>query len=90
MAGDHREPSPPTAAQVWVAEGRAQGLRRRGKVVERMELDGDPGDLLELDIYPEHSASWIAGYGPDAAVLQPDTLRKAVHEIHLDALGEGR
>ncbi|MFC7342714.1 helix-turn-helix transcriptional regulator [Saccharopolyspora griseoalba] len=90
VAGDQREPPPPTSAQVWVAEGRAQGLRRRGKVVDGLELGGEPGDVLELDIHPEHSASWIAGYGPDAAVLQPDTLRKAVHEIHLDALGEGR
>ncbi|GAA2359390.1 WYL domain-containing protein [Saccharopolyspora halophila] len=90
VAGDHREPPAPTTVRVWVAEGRAQGLRRRGKAVDRMELGGDPGDVLELDIHAESAASWIAGYGPDVAVLQPDTLRKAVHEIHLDALGEGR
>jgi len=25
-------------------------------------------------------AKWIAGYGPDVLVLEPDVLAKAVHE----------
>lgn len=91
VAGEQRDPPPPTASRVWVADDRAHGVRRIGKAVERVELDGEPGEVLELDVkYPESAASWLAGYGPDVAVLQPDTLRKAVNEIHLDALGEER
>ncbi|MER2092427.1 MAG: WYL domain-containing protein, partial [Saccharopolyspora rectivirgula] len=33
----------------------------------------------------EAAASWIAGYGPDVVVVEPETLRKAVHELHLGA-----
>ncbi|GAA0514373.1 WYL domain-containing protein [Saccharopolyspora subtropica] len=90
VAGEQREPPPSTLARVWVADGRAHGLRRRARVVGAMELAGDRGDVLELELsYPESAASWIAGYGPDVAVLEPDTLRKTVHEIHLDVLDEG-
>jgi proteasome accessory factor B len=89
VAGEQREPPPSTPARVWVAAGRAQGLRRRATFVERLELGGDPGDVLELDLlYPESAASWLAGYGPDVVVLEPDTLRKTVHEIHLDVLDQ--
>ncbi len=100
VAGDQREPPSSTLARVWVAAGRAQGLRRRATVVDpQVELGGDPGDVLELDLrYPESAASWLAGHGPDVVVLEPDTLRKTVHEIHLDVVdrdsavdrGEGR
>ncbi|PKW18894.1 helix-turn-helix transcriptional regulator [Saccharopolyspora spinosa] len=91
VAGEQREPPPSTLARVWVAAGRAQGLRRRATVVEQMELGGDAGDVLELDLlFPESAASWLAGYGPDVAVLEPDTLRKTVHEIHLDVVDQER
>ncbi|MGI8306856.1 helix-turn-helix transcriptional regulator [Saccharopolyspora hattusasensis] len=91
VAGEQREPPPSTLARMWVAAGRAQGLRRRATVVEQMELGGDPGDVLELDLlFPESAASWLAGYGPDVAVLEPDTLRKTVHEIHLDVVDQER
>jgi proteasome accessory factor B len=84
VAGDERQATSSTLARVWVASERAQGLRRRGTVVGSRELGGEPGDVLELDLrYPESAASWIAGYGPDVLVLEPDTLRKAVHETHL-------
>ncbi|GAA2807087.1 helix-turn-helix transcriptional regulator [Saccharopolyspora taberi] len=86
VAGDEREPSPSALARLWVERGRAQGLRRRASVVGEMELDGVAGDIVELDlVYPDSAATWIAGYGPDVAVLEPDTLRKTVYETHLGA-----
>lgn len=92
VAGDEREPPPGTLARVWVVQGKAQGLRRKAIVTGTRDLEGIIGDVLELDlVYPESAASWIAGYGPDAAVLEPDTLRKAVYDIHLGATeGEQR
>ena len=72
--------------RLWVVPGRAQGLRRQASVVDSMRLDGIEGDVLELDLsYPDFAASWIAGYGPDVVVLEPDVLRKSVHEAHLGA-----
>ncbi|MBB5068628.1 WYL domain-containing protein [Saccharopolyspora gloriosae] len=86
VAGEQRGAPPRTPARVWVAQGRAQGLRRRATVVEPMRLGGVDGEVLELDLfYPDSAASWIAGYGPDVAVLEPDVLRKSVHEAHLGA-----
>lgn len=90
VAGEHSEP-PATRALVWVAPERAQGLRRAGKAVERRELGGTVGDVLELELrYPESAAGWIAGYGPDAVVLEPDTLRKSVYENYLGVLAPER
>lgn len=88
VAGD--EPHYPESAPVrlWVAEGCAQGLRRHAESRAPRELDGVAGEEIQLALaQPESAASWIAGYGPDAVVLEPDTLRKAVHEIHLGVLG---
>lgn len=88
VAGDERDLPPSTPARLWVAADRAQGLRRKSTVVGHRELHGLPGDVVELDLYfPETSASWIAGYGPDVVVLEPDTLRKAVYETHLGVAG---
>ena len=85
---DERGAPPSTLARVWVLPERAQGLRRQATVVGSRELGGEPGDVLELDLrYPESAASWIAGYGPDVVVLEPDTLRKAVYETHLGVAG---
>lgn len=87
VAGESREPPSSTYAKVWAASGLAQGVRRKATVVGAFDLDGVPGDVLELDLYyPESAASWIAGYGPDVVVLEPDTLRKAVSEIHFGVL----
>ncbi|GAB3293029.1 helix-turn-helix transcriptional regulator [Parasphingorhabdus pacifica] len=90
VAGDESEQPPVTTARLWVERDRAQGLRRQGKVIGTRELAGLPGDVLELELlYPEAAGSWIAGYGPDAVVLEPETLRKAVHETHLGAASPG-
>ncbi|WP_433869294.1 helix-turn-helix transcriptional regulator [Saccharopolyspora sp. CA-218241] len=90
VAGESHGPVPPTRARVWAVDGRAQGLRRRATPVERLQLGDEDGDVLELDlVYPESAASWLAGYGPDVAVLEPETLRKTVHEIHLGVAEPG-
>jgi proteasome accessory factor B len=75
------EPSPVTAARLWVAGGRAAGVRRRGTVVGRLTLDGEEGDLVEIGLYyPESAADWIASQGPDVVVLEPDVLAKTVQD----------
>nr|BFF04239.1 hypothetical protein GCM10020241_59140 [Streptoalloteichus tenebrarius] len=88
VAGSSDEPAPPTTVRLWVAEGRAHGLRRRGRPLRRVELDGEPGDVMEVDLHFSESADkWIAGYGPDVVVLEPDTLRRAVTELLEGAAG---
>ena len=83
---DNNEPGPTTTARLWVAAGRAYGLRRRATVLRPLTLtdaggsDLD-GDEVEIELYrPESAAGWLAGYGPDVVVLDPDTLRKNVRE----------
>jgi proteasome accessory factor B len=84
------DPSPPqtTTVRLWLAENRAAGLRRRATVVERQAIDGMPGDVVELELYnPDSAASWIAGFGPDVVVIEPELLRKSVLERHLAVAG---
>ena len=84
VVADQPEQAPPTPVRLWVADGCAQGLRRDAAPRGRRELDGAAGEEIELALsQPESAASWIAGHGPDVVVLEPETLRKAVHEIHL-------
>lgn len=91
VAGDQRrQAQASTPVRVWAAVDRAQGLRREATVVGTYELGGEMGDVLTLDVHsPEAAATWIAGYGPDVVVLEPDTLRKAVNEVHLAVLEAG-
>jgi proteasome accessory factor B len=70
-------------ARVWVAAGRAHGLRRLGRVLRPMRLpgpDGDrDGDELEIELRSvETVARWVAGCGPDAVVRHPPELAAAV------------
>jgi proteasome accessory factor B len=66
-------------ARVWVAAGKAHGLRRLGTVVGPRGHAGRPGDELELDLrHLETLARWLAGHGPDVAVLGPERLAAAV------------
>ncbi|OLF18078.1 helix-turn-helix transcriptional regulator [Actinophytocola xanthii] len=82
------EPPDTTTARLWVARQRAAGLRRRARVVGERTLDDVPGDVIELDLFhPDSAASWIAGYGEDAVVLEPEVLRKSVQERLLAAVG---
>ena len=65
--------------RVWVADGRAHGLRRLARVVGRYTHGGRPGDELELDLRNVDTvARWLAGHGPDVAVLGPESLAVAV------------
>jgi proteasome accessory factor B len=72
---------PPTGvrAQVWVADGRATALRRAGASLGSRQVNGRDGDVIELDIgTTDRQARDIAGYGPDAVVLEPESLRDEV------------
>ncbi len=74
------EPAPaPHTARLWLADGRAQGLRRHATVLGRLTVDGVDGDLVEAELPgSDVAARWIAGHGPDAAVLEPAALADAV------------
>jgi proteasome accessory factor B len=75
------EPKTTSTARVWVAAGKAAGVRRSAKVVGSREIGGIQGDELELELrFPESAAKWFAGFGPDVLVLEPDVLRKSVQE----------
>ena len=66
-------------ARVWVASGRATALRRAGTVVEKMTLRGRDGDVVAIDIgSTDRLAREVAGYGADAVVLEPESLRDEV------------
>lgn len=67
------------AARVWIAAGRATALRRAATVIEPMRLCDRDGDLVSIDTGSlDRLAREIAGYGADAVVLEPDTLRDDV------------
>jgi proteasome accessory factor B len=87
VASTTNDPSETSTVRLWLAKHRAAGLRRRATVVGERDLDGELGDVVELEVlHTDSAASWIAGYGPDAVVLEPDVLRKAVHERFLAAV----
>jgi len=66
-------------ARVWVARGRALGLRRLARPIGAGERDGRPGDVVELDLRGVDTlARWTGGYGPDVVVLEPPRLAEAV------------
>lgn len=66
-------------ANVWVAEGRATALRRAGRAVGARTIAGRPGEVIELDLgTTDRMAREIAGYGADALVLEPASLREDV------------
>ncbi|MET4432230.1 YafY family protein [Mycolicibacterium sp. 624] len=71
---------PPGAqARVWVADGRATALRRAASEVVSRTIGGRAGDELAVDIgMHDRLAREIAGYGADAIVLDPPTLRDDV------------
>lgn len=66
-------------ATVWVAEGRATALRRAGRSAGPRQLGGRDGEVTELEIRSsDRLAREITGYGADAIVLQPGSLRDDV------------
>jgi proteasome accessory factor B len=71
----------PTGAQatVWIADGRATALRRAGRSLGRRRLGGRDGEVIEIDIvFSDQLARDITGYGADALVLEPQSLRDDV------------
>lgn len=72
---------PPTGmtARVWLAEGQAVALRRIGTVVGRADRGGRSGEVVEIGLpATDRLARDIAGYGADAVVLEPESLRADV------------
>ncbi|MCY7341745.1 MAG: WYL domain-containing protein [Pseudonocardia sp.] len=84
MSMVRRDVEPPPAvgtARVWVAAGRAHGLRRLGRVLGPHAHRGMPGEELELDLRSvETVARWLAGHGPDVVVLAPPVLVARVRD----------
>jgi len=69
-------------ARVWVAAGRAAGLRRLGRERGPAEHAGRAGVEIELDVRDRDTvARWLAGHGPDVAVLDPPELAAAVRTL---------
>jgi proteasome accessory factor B len=86
---------PPSAqARVWVADGRGTALRRQagqnGMITTTLNLGGRRGDEIALDIgRQDRLAREIASYGPDAIVLEPESLREDVMARLRAQAGEG-
>ncbi|EGD56197.1 helix-turn-helix transcriptional regulator [Gordonia neofelifaecis] len=73
-------------AEVWVAVGRAHGLRRMATSATPHRLGDDDGDLLTIDITSRSGLRRVVlAAGPDAVVLSPADLRADVI-AGLDAL----
>src|SRR5262249_27869383 len=88
VAASAEPPSVTHSAQLWLASGRANGLRRYATVLGSMTLDGTPGDVVALQLPGYDVATrWIAGLGPDAVVLEPAELAAAVRARLLAAAG---
>jgi proteasome accessory factor B len=81
VAGSAEPPAMAHTARLWLAEGRAQGLRRYATVLDRLTVDGVAGDLVQV-VLPasDVAARWIAGHGPDAVVVEPGWLAAAVRD----------
>jgi proteasome accessory factor B len=93
------EPPPVVGtARVWVAAGRANGLRRLGRLVGPRVHAGRAGDELELELRSlDTVARWLAGHGPDIVVLGPQSLIdrvrtswEAAAEVHAARSSVGR
>src|SRR6201993_5325347 len=66
-------------ARFWIADGRATALRRAGRSVAARQLAGREGEVIEVDIGSVDAlAREVAGYGADAVVLEPQSLRDDV------------
>jgi proteasome accessory factor B len=66
-------------ATVWIAEGRATEIRRAGISVGARTIGGREGEIIDLELDSTgQQARLIAGYGADALVLEPESLRSDV------------
>ena len=76
-------------ARLWLADDRAQGLRRQATVLGRLAVDGVDGDLVQCELPAlDVAARWVAGHGPDAVVVEPAVLATAVHALLTAAASE--
>ncbi|WP_045822792.1 helix-turn-helix transcriptional regulator [Williamsia herbipolensis] len=67
------------SATVWVADGRAEGMRRSAVSSEPRELGGRSGSALRIEGWTVDSlARQVLGAGADAVVLEPADLRDRV------------
>ncbi|AOS63232.1 transcriptional regulator [Actinoalloteichus hymeniacidonis] len=90
VAHTSEPPAPAAPAVLWIARDRATGLRRHGRELGERTVDGIEGDLFEVEFNDSGTASdWIAGYGPDVLVIEPEPLRTSVRTALLGAIGEG-
>ncbi|HEY9472983.1 MAG TPA: WYL domain-containing protein [Mycobacteriales bacterium] len=72
VAGDNVV-EPQGVARIKVRHGCAAGLRRQATVV----ATGEDHDIVEIGYAdPDHLARWVAGYGANAVVLEPDEVRE--------------
>ena len=68
-------------ARLWVAAGRAQGLRRIGRVLRPRRHGDRDGDELAIELrHLDTVARWVAGHGPDVVVLDPPELAEQVRQ----------
>lgn len=80
-SGETSEQAPAMTVRLWLAADRAAGVRRWATVEQAATLGDMPGDVVRLEIaQPDDIADWIAGYGPDVVVLEPDALAKSVYD----------
>ncbi|MGH4015211.1 MAG: helix-turn-helix transcriptional regulator [Pseudonocardiaceae bacterium] len=88
VAGSAGPPPVAHTARLWLADGRAHGLRRHATQLGRLTVDGIDGDLVQVELPGwDVAARWIAGHGPDAVVLEPAALADAVRARLLAAAG---
>ncbi len=67
------------SARVWLADGRATALRRAGASVGPHRIGDRDGEVFELELDArDRLAREVAGYGADAIVLEPQSLRENV------------
>ncbi|WP_264991217.1 WYL domain-containing protein, partial [Mycobacterium kiyosense] len=86
------EAEAPSGAQatVWVADGRATALRRAGRSLGPRRLAGRDGEVIEIDIgSSDRLARDVTGYGADAIVVAPPSLREDVLDRLRAAAGIG-
>ncbi|MQA13556.1 MAG: WYL domain-containing protein [Pseudonocardiaceae bacterium] len=89
VSGSAEPPAVSHTARLWLADGHAHGLRRQARVLGRLALDGVGGDLVAVELpATDVAARWIAGHGPDAVVIEPESLAAAVRSRLLAATGE--
>ncbi|ODR11369.1 WYL domain-containing protein [Mycolicibacillus koreensis] len=66
-------------ARLWVADGRATGLRRFATVLGAERRGDRDGELMTVTLRAgDQLTRLVAGYGADAVVLEPPALREEV------------